>query len=63
MHLWCVLSTSAMKSRDLPAIQPNLMNEKMMQQMLECTSYAKALSQTSKLLEVPSPWAPPLATG
>ena len=39
----CVLSTSAMKSPDLLASQPNMMNGKVMQKMLECTIYAGAL--------------------
>ena len=43
----CVLYTSAMKSRDLLVIEPNLMTRKMMQTMSECTIYAGALSQTS----------------
>ena len=45
----CVLSTSAMKSRDLLAIEPNLTNGKMMQKVSECTIFAGALSQASKL--------------
>ena len=54
----CVLSTSAMKSRDLLAIEPSLMNGKVMQKLLECTIYAGALSQSFKTLEGPSPGPP-----
>ena len=40
---------SAMKSRDLLAIQPNQVTRKMMQQMLQCAIYTGTLSKASKL--------------
>ena len=48
-RLWaeCCLRAT-MKSRNVLASETNLMNAKMMQNMLKCTLYAGALSQSSK---------------